>query len=198
MELVIEVPRAPYRPGASIDFSAPLAFSLPDVLSPHECQEQLARIEALGPAPAPVTTAQGFVMMPEIRNNERVMFDDPALAALLFARVERSLPSPLFGRRPVGANERFRGYRYHPGQRFAPHYDGAFRRDEHEASELTLLVYLNEGCRGGETAFLGHGAVVTPRRGHALLFQHQLLHEGREVEEGCKYVLRSDIMYRAR
>jgi hypothetical protein len=32
----------------------------------------------------------------------------------------------------------------------------------------------------------------------ALLFQHQLLHEGSEVTSGVKYVVRSDVMYRTR
>jgi hypothetical protein len=32
--------------------------------------------------------------------------------------------------------------------------------------------------------------------GHALLFQHRLLHEGCPVRSGIKYVLRSDVMYR--
>jgi saccharopine dehydrogenase (NAD+, L-lysine-forming) len=38
------------------------------------------------------------------------------------------LAAHLHGRRPVGVNERFRCYRYEPGQRFAPHYDGAYQR----------------------------------------------------------------------
>jgi len=36
---------------------------------------------------------------------------------------------------------------------------------------------------------------VVPRAGMALLFQHQLLHEGCVMESGVKYVLRSDVMY---
>jgi hypothetical protein len=92
-------------------------------------------------------------------------------------------------------NERFGCYRYAPGQRFAPHYDGAFCCDPSEQSELTFMVYLNDGFVGGRTVFLHHGVEVAPRAGLALLFQHQLLHEGCEVEAGVKYVLRSDVMY---
>ena len=50
---------------------------------------------------------------------------------------------------PVGANERFRCYRYKPGQKFAAHYDGAFERDETERSLLTFMVYLNDDFEGG-------------------------------------------------
>jgi prolyl 4-hydroxylase len=36
---------------------------------------------------------------------------------------------------------------------------------------------------------------VTPEAGLALIFDHDLLHEGAAVLEGQKYVLRSDVMY---
>lgn len=188
----------PYCEGDMLDHRGPLVFTVAEVMTPAECERTIARIEALGPHLAPISTALGFVERPEIRNNQRVMFDDPALAEELFARVRHALPERLCGMRPVGANERFRCYRYEPGQRFGPHYDGAFVRGPEEESLLTFMVYLNEGCVGGETAFLdvGFGVEVTPRCGTALLFQHRLLHMGSTVTEGRKYVLRSDVMYR--
>jgi predicted 2-oxoglutarate/Fe(II)-dependent dioxygenase YbiX len=170
-------------------------WTVGDVLSPSECDALIQRIEALGPAPAPITTARGFVMAPSVRNNDRVMFDDVALAAKLFERIRPTLPRELEGRAPVSANERMRCYRYRAGQRFRPHFDGAFRRDVHEESALTLMVYLNEGFAGGETAFLDHERIIVPRRGMALLFEHLVLHEGCEVKRGVKYALRSDVMF---
>jgi prolyl 4-hydroxylase len=186
----------PWVSGDMLDLSQPLVFTVADVMSPAECAQTVARIAALGPSAAPITTARGFVHAPNIRNNARVMFDDPALAAELFTRVLPALPDPLFRTRPVGANERFRGYQYGPGQRFAPHFDGAFHRSPVEESQLTFMVYLDEGCEGGDTEFLDLGFRVTPRRGLALLFQHRLMHAGNEVTGGVKHVLRSDIMYR--
>jgi len=59
------------------------------------------------------------------------------------------------------------------------------------------MVYLNEDFTGGTTAFHDFGVEATPRTGAALLFQHQLLHEGCVVRSGIKYVLRSDVMYAA-
>lgn len=185
-----------YLEGDSLDHSAPIAFTLDGVLTREECAALVARIDAANPEVAPITTNRGFVMRPDIRNNERAIIDDVALARDLFTRVEAALPSPLCGMRPVGANERFRCYRYRPGQRFAPHYDGAFIRNENERSQLTFMVYLNEGFEGGNTAFLDFEVSAVPRAGGALLFQHQVLHEGCEVESGTKYVLRSDVMYR--
>lgn len=186
----------PYVEGDTLDQSQPLVFTVADVLTPAECRREIERIEQLGPRLAPISTGHGFVEAPHVRNNERVMFDDPALAAELFARVRGALPDPLCHRRPVGANERFRCYRYQPGQRFAPHFDGAFRRDAGEESLLTFMLYLNDGFDGGATAFLDLGFGVAPRPGLALFFQHMLLHEGCLVHDGVKYAMRSDIMYR--
>lgn len=196
MQVIVPGKGRPFLDGDSLDHSAPLVATIADVLSPAECDAEIARIEALGPTAAPITTSRGFVMAPDIRNNERVMFDDAPLAERIYQRILAHLPATLSGMQPVGANERFRGYRYAPGQRFAPHYDGAFVRNDRERSLLTLIVYLDEACRGGHTNFLDFEIAVTPRRGMALLFQHLLLHEGAEVTDGRKYVLRSDVMYR--
>lgn len=78
----------------------------------------------------------------------------------------------------------------------------------------TLLIYLTsatEGCQGGETVFypepLPTGKnkktqrqpdpiVVSPETGMALLHKHGrdcMLHEGKEVLAGEKWVIRSDL-----
>jgi prolyl 4-hydroxylase len=165
------------------------------------------RITALAPAAAPVTTFRGAVMRPDIRNNERVIFDDVELAAQLFERARPFLPPQLRGEPRTtqtegdvwlahGLNERFRGYRYQPGQRFAPHHDGCFRRTDDEQSAITFLVYLDGGCVGGETRLLDWDVTVRPQRGMCLVFDHYMLHEGAVVQSGLKHVLRSDVMYR--
>jgi prolyl 4-hydroxylase len=180
----------------SIDLSHPVLWTVPGLLPPALCAEYIARIEAADPSPAPITTRLGPQMRPDIRNNDRVVFDDPEAAADLFARVRGHAPERLAGMRLCGANERLRCYRYHPGQRFAAHFDGAFVRDEREQSLVSYIIYLNEGCVGGETVFSTLARTIVPRTGTALLFQHRVLHEGAAVREGVKYVLRSDLMYR--
>lgn len=81
----------------------------------------------------------------------------------------------------------------------------------------TLLIYLScasNGCYGGETVFYPEPSVsvldakkknirnktepiiVRPKTGMALLHKHGrgcMLHEGREVTQGEKWVIRSDI-----
>lgn len=179
-----------------LSVNCPFHWSVPDVLMPGECRALIAKIEAADPKPAPITTHSGPVFNENIRNNTRVIFDDPALAAELFRRVEKDVPAQLDQWRIAGANERLRCYRYTVGQRFAPHADGAFYRSEDERSFFTFMIYLNDGFEGGDTDFLELRERVTPRAGLALFFQHPLIHEGCEVTAGTKYVLRSDLMYR--
>ena len=135
----------------------------------------------------------GPVLQPEVRNNSRVIFDDPELAQHFWERTASHLPRILSGRQAIGLNERFRFYRYVPGQQFAGHVDAPFRRANGESSLLTFMIYLNDGFEGGETKF--DDAVVIPKTGMALLFRHELFHEGATVKRGCKYVLRSDVMF---
>ena len=181
---------------ANLDLQVPFVWTVDGVLSPTECREQIARIEALGPQVATIDMRGGPVLDPGTRNNDRVIFDDVELAARLFARVRSRLPERMLGKAPVSANERFRGYRYRVGQRFAPHYDGSFQRSPQERSLLTFMIYLNDDFTGGETDFLELRQTIRPRAGQALLFQHFLLHEGCVLKQGTKYALRSDILYR--
>lgn len=197
MEIMVPGLGRRYLDGDSLDHRGPLVFTVPEVLIASECEGLVGKVEEAGFDPAPITTSEGFVMRPDIRNNTRVMFDDVDLAAELFGRIRGAVPGQLFGRLAVGVNERFRCYRYEPGQRFAPHYDGAFRRSATERSELTFMVYLNDDFAGGQTAFHDFDVTVRPEAGMALVFQHQLLHEGCVVTSGVKYVLRSDVMYAA-
>lgn len=179
-----------------LDLTQPLLWTVPTLLTADECQQFIARIEAGRPTAAPITTSAGFVMRPDIRNNSRVILDDRRLAAALFERLAAHVPRSLLRMHAVGVNERFRCYRYEPGQRFALHYDGTFARSPSERSLLTLLIYLNHDFVGGETAFPEQGECIRPQAGTALLFQHRILHEGCVVRSGVKYALRSDIMYR--
>ena len=94
----------------------------------------------------------------------------------------------------VGLNERLRFYRYDTGQRFFWHFDGPFERSPTEVSALTFMVYLNDGCEGGETEFNFRpvGGItdddpvvrVTPEPGKALVFNHRILHQGAAVRSG--------------
>ena len=177
----------------------PLIFVIHDFLTPEECEAHIAASEGAGYGEAPVNTERGFVMCKDIRDNLRVMVDDMTLAAALFERARPLLPPRIGQWHLLGLNERLRYYRYDVGQTFRPHYDGSFDRSRNEGSYLTFMVYLNDGFTGGATVFYHDDtrprASVVPKQGMALVFEHQQLHEGAQVESGRKYVLRTDVMY---
>lgn len=186
-------------PTKELTWRNPLVQTIDHVFSDQECRDLIDRIERAGPEAAPISTATGAIMRPDVRNNDRVMLDDPATSELLFGRLGPHLP-PVLEREwaLAGLNERLRFYRYRLGQRFAPHFDGCFRRSDAEQSFLTVLVYLNTCAGGGATRLIDLDLEVAPAPGRCLLFNHHLLHEGAVVTSGEKYVVRSDVMYRRR
>jgi hypothetical protein len=175
-------------------------FSIEGFLSQEECDGFIAASEGRGYEAAPITSRFGAVLRTEIRNNDRAVVDDPELAAAWFQRAQPFPPTRIGQWLLSGLNERFRFYRYDPGQSFKRHYDASFVRGPSEQSLLTLMVYLNLDFTGGTTEFYHPDdrplASVSPRKGMALVFDHQIVHEGGPVESGRKYVLRTDVMYR--
>ena len=70
-----------------------------------------------------------------------------------------------------------------------------------ETSKITVLIYLNDGYNGGETVFISpkdHNERVpyVPTAGSVLMFEHRLLHEGAELVEGQKFLIRTEVMYK--
>ena len=118
----------------------------------------------------------------------------------------------LWGGEVLGLNPNIRIYRYVPGQFFDQHYDDSNNLTHSKGSARTtwtLLLYLTSpatGCQGGETVFYPEAAskrdatpapvVAELEVGMALLHRHGkecMLHEGREVTAGEKWVIRSDL-----
>jgi hypothetical protein len=168
-------------------------YTIDRFLSAEECRAHISATEAAGYEEATVNTRKGSVANPDIRNNSRLILDDLRLAESLWSRLHSSIPSFLSGRQAIGLNERFRFYRYSPSERFSGHTDAPYERPNGEKSLLTFMVYLSADFSGGETAF--QETVIKPELGLALLFRHELFHEGRPVIAGMKYVLRSDVMF---
>eukprot|EP01135_Chromosphaera_perkinsii_P008747 Nk52_evm80s1444 gene=Nk52_evmTU80s1444 len=141
-------------------------------------------------------------------DRENLPFKDPLLADTLWQRLKDHLPL-VDGRKPVCFQDKLSYYCYRKGQRFDEHVDQSSRSVDNSCqTEYTLLIYLNGGVgssinlEGGETEFMGSkGRValsVEPEEGMLLLHAHGqrcLLHAGREVRKGVKYVFRTDIMY---
>ena len=162
-------------------------------LMKNECLELISISENHGFEEAAINTSYGQEIFKDIRNNDRIFFDDEILAKRLMNKLDRFLSEEILGWRLLGLNERFRFYRYTEEQYFKWHRDGSYKRDLGEQSFITFLVYLNEEFEGGETKF--QGFEIEPKEGTALLFPHQLLHQGNAVKAGVKYVIRTDVMY---
>jgi WD40 repeat protein len=171
---------------------------IPRALDPATCAHIISAVtKSFEPA--------GALYPPSYRDNDRAVVDDPELAALLFRRLATSLPARVVDRhgtawRLVGLNERFRFCRYRDGQCFRIHRDGAHAPTRGSRSLLTLQIYLDEGFAGGRTRFYDgrHGSMigaVEARTGRAIVFDHELWHDGEPVTQGTKHVLRTDVIY---
>lgn len=185
-------------------------YVVPNLLSPSECHTEIQKGSELGFSEQRFGIRLNGEPAPEAR--QRTHCDDVPHAEFIWQRLAVSLPTaaelfpdgthadpplslPAIQWRAVGLNERLRWYRYGVGQRFSVHTDFSHMKNELERSLLTLIVFLNDDFQGGGTRF--ETATVTPRAGQALVFPHELLHEGLPVTRGVKTILRSDVMFRA-
>jgi prolyl 4-hydroxylase len=103
---------------------------------------------------------------------------------------------------------------------------GLFLGTDHKTAQnprrslYTFMIYLNDGYQGGTTNFLDESSYsfsaggdiiqlkegcekrithrVQPRTGSALIFFKNYLHEGSLLEEGIKYILRTDLLFEAK
>ena len=149
-------------------------FVLKNFLSEAQCGELISRAESLTFSEAMISARAGQVMDKTVRNNDRILFDDHALAKSCYERAEPFLVRRWFSRKLLSFNERWRFYRYEKGQQFRPHYDGRFVRNEQEQSEFTFLVYLNDDFQGGSNTLSGsktHFHLATNWRRSGLLPQ---------------------------
>lgn len=192
---------------------------IPEFLTTDECAAYIALSESRGFASAESDYP------PSYRNNERLVIDDPVLAAELFKRLRDFVPHTLNVDNPmaaassasinsnhdndwtlVGINERIRFCRYLPHQQFSIHQDGVFHRAANCRSRLTFMIYLTDGKQfeGGDTLFYERGpgasppqviSRVRPHAGTLILFDHRVWHAGEEVTAGIKHIMRSDLLY---
>jgi predicted 2-oxoglutarate/Fe(II)-dependent dioxygenase YbiX len=186
------------------DFEHPLLWTVSDLFSPEECATILNSASTHEWFPATVNRAEGRAVDAKLRDSTTAVLRDSALADDLYQRVKPHVPARMtaeLGNRGrvamdvAGVHVPVRIYRYERGQQFGPHQDQCYLGPNDTRSLLTLMVYLNDDFRGGETDFPEQSRTIVPKTGMALLFQHMLLHAGKPVIEGSKYVLRSDVLY---
>ncbi|KAF1917565.1 hypothetical protein BDU57DRAFT_513886 [Ampelomyces quisqualis] len=193
-------------------------ITIPNLWTSTLCKNYVAFLSSL-----PLTTTPGKPNKGEaVRVNDRYQIDDPAFAQRLWSQTAlqslvEAQDDRLWGGKVVGLNPNIRIYRYSKGQFFDQHYDDSNNLSlpgtppAQARTTWTLLLYLTSpatGCTGGETVFYPDPPkkknrdpspkplVVSLDVGLALLHRHGadcILHEGRQVLEGEKWVIRSDL-----
>lgn len=116
---------------------------------------------------------------------------------------------------PIGVNDCMRLCKYSPGGFFLPHLDGAYDDDGPGGVERwslqTLMLYLNDDYGKGSTRFFNgsqpkykaavEGNVVAswkPTAGSCLIFNQCQTHDGEAVENGSKYIMRTEVLFARR
>ena len=224
-------------PNASPDYapSQCLAQCLDAVISHAECDALVARARpGLAYAKEFRHTVDGQSILVPILNPRRyrlAVLHDQEFADRLWQRLRRRALDAIgpWARarghgEPLGLCGRLRVLCYAGDgeDRFEPHYDRIVPEDDGLSRSLvTVLVYLNDGGRGGddegggdgrgggefsggETIFLNavtpseDAVPVTPRAGRVVLFEHALYHTGAPLHassRGSKFVMRTDVMF---
>lgn len=176
-----------------------------NVLSASECESWIKSTESAGYGVALVNVGGGRQeQIKDYRNSSRCIIDSKEIAAQLWERIKHLLPSQIKAWEPVELNERLRFLKYDPGDFFATHCDGCYRRpSDHpnsgDTSYYTLMLYLNEGFDGGSTRFNSLSTEyfdVIPKVGSVLVFEHNMVHSGEVLINGTKYAMRTDVMCR--
>jgi len=169
-------------------------LTIDEFWSKAKCDEFIVNSESIGFEPAMVQTESGQKRVEVVLKNKRILFTDEILANEIWDSLKEYAPNKIGNSLSIGLNEMFRFCKYDPGQEFKKHRDQSYIRNETESSYFPFMIYLNDDFIGGETKF--NTIKIKLTKGTALIFFHELEHEGSKLIAGKKYVLRTDIMYK--
>ncbi len=161
-------------------------------LTPQECAH-IAQSAAAGLAPATVVDPKTGRNIPNpIRTSDAGVLS-PLHEDLVIRAINHRIAAA--SGTHIEQGEALTILRYSPGQQFRLHADTiAGTRNQRDQ---TVLIYLNAGYTGGETAFPDHGLTVTPAGGDAILFTNtradgspdpRMRHAGLPVVRGVKWL----------
>lgn len=164
-----------------------------NILSPDECVELIAHFES--------KSSEVKYVDRVIANYHRLEEDNYDLSTKLWNKIKDHIPKHYAGGELVCLNTYFRFSKYEPGMKFDIHRDGTNQDMHGNRSVLTLNIFLNDSFTGGETDFFKENKTLhysaKPKPGNAALFDGSWLHCGNEVRDGCKYLLRTDVMLKS-
>ncbi|MDR5853872.1 2OG-Fe(II) oxygenase [Caballeronia sp. LZ062] len=182
-------------------FGQPVVALFADVLTHDECDRLIAIGRARVQRSSVVDPDSGNEVTITARQSEGAFVN--ASTDALVGTIDRRL-AELF-RQPVENGEDLHILRYGVGGEYRPHFD--YFPEEQAGSRhhmqrggqrvATIILYLNEVARGGDTTFPAVGLAIHPRRGSALYFEYvnelgqsdaRTLHAGTPVEQGEKWI----------
>ena len=115
----------------------------------------------------------------------------------LFDAIQHVAPSQLDNMEIISLIEqRTACMRYSEGEYFGLHTDSPFVAQNGACAKLSLVLYLNDDCVGGETVFPDVALEIKPEIGKILLFPPGLRHMSKPITRGAKYIVRSEVLYR--
>lgn len=162
------------------------------LLAPEECRHLIARAEPTLQPSFVVDPASGQRIPHPVRTSHGTSFG-PTEEDLVINRINRRIAAASGTRYEQG--EPLHMLRYAPGQEYRPHVDALPGVANQRL--WTMLVYLNDGYRGGETDFPELGITIGGAMGDALLFRNLdddgrpdplTRHAGLPVTSGTKWL----------
>lgn len=128
------------------------------------------------------------------RYNQETFLSDDAMLNLIRRRLYKKLSYPRIGLfRPNDTTPVLEFYHYSEGNYITRHQDAPISISESVKSTHTLVIYLNNNFKGGETYFEANNIQIKANTGCGILFKQSLNHEAKALIEGNKYILRLSI-----
>ena len=195
--------------GVRLRLERPVIAVFDNVLSDEECDE-LIRLARNSIAPSTVVENRtGKSRMSRVRTSSGTFLrhDTSSVTERINRRIAELMQMPMEN------GEDLQILHYGAGQEYRPHHDYFDPSDAGTPRLLarggqrvsTLVMYLNDVARGGETAFPDLGLSVSPRKGSAVYFEYcndlgqldqKTLHGGAPVLEGEKWAATKWMRYR--
>lgn len=194
------------------------AFVLYNVFSKDECNRIISGAEKIG-----FDKLEGYDL--KYRNNLRLVTESPKILDEFERRINPYIQKSvhidentttihkhraLYGEWEYSAiNTHLRICKYNPNNHFSKHYDSGYHPDPTSNRTIkTCMLYLNSEFEGGCTRFFNEKKLssgedelffsLKPEAGMCVIFNQNILHDGELVTTGLKYMMRTDIFYKAR
>jgi hypothetical protein len=165
-------------------------YQLGAAISPAVCHEYIRVADRAGWQPSNIRDLNPLF--------SRAQASIPIDLQALFTAIQPIAPAQLGGTLEIVSliAQRTICMRYSEGEYFGIHTDAPFMAPDGARTGLSLVLYLNDDYKGGETVFPDLALEVRPATGKIVLFAPTLRHLSQPITRGAKYIIRSEVLYR--